>query len=606
MSERLHNQPQYELRIVNGREVRVEVPAKPAEPATEIVAKVIPAFTPEVPVGSTIATVREDLNKKQALADIFASKYGEVPAKLSQEINELKSELMLLQFNNDNVAEKASILQEKSQVIAEFESEEQRIEREYQEQRAAIQAKKQQAIAEAQARLDAQTAQEAEIGKYLIPESQPVQERPRVTKLPVEQSLFDEGETMLFASPIVAAEAVVEPKVQLIESPEPLAQSKLESVVEDITEIAEDTPASEPTSEPFMQKPQVFVPRDFSLLEGQTLVAKTRSEQVKEAAATAAIGAAKLAAKAALSTAEAVRKTGEKDKRPSRRTVKLGAYGTIGALVLTGSVIGGVKLIGQHNEKAAIAEQQQAADAELAAQIFASCDEAADIEAFQKPWLTNTYDSVSGITFVAKNGTIDPTKTDHTISVNKERTNSIITISGGEVNTIMCDNDSDPAVTIDGTNVTVNADKLTAVSGVVDNNEGAKKQFKAPYLTESTTPSADGSLTQEDIDEIKNNSNIETEAGKKIVTNALAQSIEATTNMLNSNADLLQNTVKGEVVKQAQKQVTERLAGINEDTEYTVTVKGENPSYKAQDFVAPEETNKTYIRSEDVEVKITK
>lgn len=552
MTERMNDEPQFKMGELNGRKVRI-IPAEqaPIEPTPEVAAPAV-LFSHDAsrdfitPALRTVEIIEAELAEVTELERELIALYGESPNQLAVKIQHMRSELENAKAVRALVTKKASILEQSDNELIEIDNKAEALKRELkavEEERVRIKEESDKKRADELARVDRLNAARE---KYLNDTVAPVAERPRVTLLPSAE--YDDQPTTVFDGPLVT-EPTVAPHV-VEEASAPVQEPKLP---EPISDNADEVPFARPTAS--------FIGEDINPLDGQKFAERGR-----------------------------LRKTAEKIGALPRRTQVMGGLAVVTAIA---AFIGTPLTVNHftHNGTSVAQEQVDADNQKLAAEILGACS---NENSFDNVLLSQSYDATSGIVWTAKDGETQADGTVHKVGPNEARETSMMKIKEGKIDVTMCDDDKAPAVTIDGTTIKLNLDNATMLANV---NDGSTK-YKQPGL-DNAEPATDGSMTSEDITELRLNSR-----DTELLAIAQKQTLGKISKALETDASLTQSTAEKQAKDNAEAFVKKQLEALGNTGDYDIKVTGEAKEFKAVTPVKSETSKKVSI--DKVDVTITK
>lgn len=577
MTERM-NQPrrQYETKIINGREVRVEVPASAPAYNPSPVTETFEAVTPLAPVAAevkpaapapeirTIVTIQAELDKARELRALLTERFGEEPEEIIPIIKGLEKELKIRETRNQTLAQKASIVELSAGELAEYESEKVALAQEFQERQAALEQKRLAAEESAREKLAKIEREDQLINEFFNKLPAMPTHQPRVSLLSENVAYADEP-TMMFDKPLVE-----EPKVTAEAEPKVAAEATEESIghtmAVDATELAKPEESVDTDAEAddftFARPATAFTGEFINPLDGQKFAEHGRIHKAFER-----IGAL------------------------PRRTRVVG-----GIAIAAIAVAVGAPLTVNHftNESSpATQEQGDTTNSKLAAELLGACS----VEnSFDNVLLSQKYDAAAGLVWTAQNGAVQADGKIHKIGPNDARDTSMIKITNGEIDVTMCDDDKTPAVTVDGTTIKVNLDNATMLAKVTDGGEKGSTKYKQPDLS-SLAPASDGSMSAEDIAEFKANS-----VDTTLLGSAQKQILSNISETLKTNQALTQNAATQQAKDHTEDFVKQQLATLGEKTDYKIKVTGNTKSFQAVTPVKSVDNKKVFIDKVDVTI----
>ena len=340
----------------------------------------------------------------------------------------------------------------------------------------------------------------------------------------------DIEETQVFSEPVIAsATEVIEPVAAPIKTTEqaPVAASAIEPAAS-----AETTEASESFDDvetirrpeaPFASKqPETITP-----ITGQKLATHSKLH-------------------------DAIALTKEKASKLPKKVQMVGGIALAG-VVLAGGIMGVGRVLGGNNE----ATPEDTID--VAELLLPDCVADSKNDTILA---RHRFNATTGVNWAASSK--------HAIGPNKAMTSSVITVTDGKIDAVLCDNEDMPAVTVDGNTVAINLDEATILATVSDKDADgkAKVAYKKPNL-DAIQPNEDGTLTADDIAEIS-----ETSKDADLIGIAQMHALNGAAESLKSNDELTNDLKNSADKKNIEQYVNDRLTELDVSEEYKVTIDG--------------------------------
>ena len=215
------------------------------------------------------------------------------------------------------------------------------------------------------------------------------------------------------------------------------------------------------------------------------------------------------------------------------------------------------------------------ADTQLADSLLGSCD---SDTSFTHAIMRKTYTATGGVLWTTNEGKPQANGTVHTFGPGEARKTSMITIPNGAIDIALCDDDNDAATTITGNTITLDLDKATVLARVNDSIEGSQATYVPLNLTDAA-PTADGTVTQADLTELKKNM-----YNKTMLSTAQAAMVHSISESLTSDPSLIKETALKAANDQAKAYVAARITDADAK-KYTVTVRGAATEFDAMSAI---------------------